>query len=302
MSSSWPRPTSTMLVDQALSLNIKVSSRPSASTSEIRSVSASKRRAPAPHRRVRRVPAASQLRGDLVDKRPALAVNFSRGGAISGSCSVTVPAPQPRLGQRHRRLCHISRTGLADLDGGHLLHVYGPPSLAHARRVAFHRDPPVVRLSVSADSGGPSRSAADGYRLHSDLIREEPYKARLGLHGRDRLGIVRHAVGLTSAPDPGRLRCRRPRHARSAGRSRAGLLGEAMLKRNLRRQRNSWTCWRMAGVVYLEFDATELAVIWSTSFHTPLLGFDRAGLLSPRCLSLSAMALALASGNLSASS
>ena len=45
-----------------------------------------------------------------VAQRPALAVSLPRGGAISGSCSVTVPASQPRLGQRHRRLCHTSRT------------------------------------------------------------------------------------------------------------------------------------------------------------------------------------------------
>ena len=46
-----------------------------------------------------------------VVQRPARVVSFSRGGAISGSCSVTVPAPQPRSGQRHRRLCQTSRAG-----------------------------------------------------------------------------------------------------------------------------------------------------------------------------------------------
>ena len=47
-----------------------------------------------------------------VAQRPARVVSFSVGGAISGSCSVTVPAPNPCCGQRHRRLCHTSRAGL----------------------------------------------------------------------------------------------------------------------------------------------------------------------------------------------
>ena len=46
-----------------------------------------------------------------VAQRPARAVSRSRGGAISRSCSVTVPAGHPRRGQRHRRLCNTSRAG-----------------------------------------------------------------------------------------------------------------------------------------------------------------------------------------------
>jgi len=45
-----------------------------------------------------------------VAQRAARVVSFSRGGAISESCSVTVPAEHSESGQRHRRLCHTNST------------------------------------------------------------------------------------------------------------------------------------------------------------------------------------------------
>ena len=126
MSSSWPRPTSTMLVAQALARNrprrhVRVSSSPSAKTSEIRSVSASS--SASPQRRTD-VFTGCQLHPSSeatswtgrpqpawrVAQRPARAVSRSRTGAIAGSCSVTVPAGHPRRLQRHRRLCHACLT------------------------------------------------------------------------------------------------------------------------------------------------------------------------------------------------
>ena len=44
-----------------------------------------------------------------VTQRPARVVNRSRGGPITGSCSVTVPAAHSEFGQRQRRLCHTNR-------------------------------------------------------------------------------------------------------------------------------------------------------------------------------------------------
>ena len=126
MSRSWPRPTSTMLVPQVLVRNrprriIRCSSRPSADTREIRSVSASS--SAAPQRLTAELTvchtqpssAATSLSGRprpawRVAHRAARDVNSALGGAISRAASVTVPAPQPRLGQRHPRLCHTSRT------------------------------------------------------------------------------------------------------------------------------------------------------------------------------------------------
>ena len=100
---------------------IKCSSRPSADTREIRSVSAPS--SAAPQRLTAELTvchtqpssAATSLSGRprpawRVAHRAARDVNSALGGAISAACSVTVPAPQPRLGQRHRRLCHTRRT------------------------------------------------------------------------------------------------------------------------------------------------------------------------------------------------
>ena len=127
MSSSWPRPASTMVVAQALVPNRprrhnSTSSSPSAPTCEIRSVSASS--SAAPQRRTEAFTRcqlhpscdAMSLSGSpqparRVAQRPARAVSLSRSGAIAGSCSVTVPASQRGCGQRHRRLCHTSRAG-----------------------------------------------------------------------------------------------------------------------------------------------------------------------------------------------
>ena len=146
MSRSWPRPTSTMLVPQVLTRNrprriIKCSSRPSAATSEIRSVSASSR-AP-PQRCTARLtachPQPSSAPRSLsgrprpawrVAHRAARDVSSALGGAISRSASVTVPAPQPRLGQRHRR------TSLAGLPNA------GRSTSTTARSPSDHNGPP----------------------------------------------------------------------------------------------------------------------------------------------------------------
>ena len=116
-----------MPVDQALVLNrprrhMSVSSSPSAKTSEIGAASASmsappQRRTDALTRcQLHPSSEARSLTGrprpaHRVAQRPARAVSRSRGGAISRSCSVTVPAGHPRRGQRHRRLCNTSRAG-----------------------------------------------------------------------------------------------------------------------------------------------------------------------------------------------
>ena len=100
---------------------MRVSSSPSAKTSEILAVSASM--SAWPQRRTDALTGcqlhpsseATSLTGRpqpawRVAQRPARDVNRSRGGAISRACSVTVPAQHPERGQRHRRLCHTSRT------------------------------------------------------------------------------------------------------------------------------------------------------------------------------------------------
>ena len=130
-----------------------------------------------------------------VAQRAARVVSFSRGGAISRSCSVTVPAEHSELGQRHRRLLHQldrpperrqvhqrhrplavgphrsataptgrprrpqthmhpQRRARRVVDAEHLHIAQSHQQLTHAHRVNFHRDPPVIRLPVSADSGG----------------------------------------------------------------------------------------------------------------------------------------------------
>ena len=212
MSRSWPRPTSTMPLPQVLVRNrprriIKCSSRPSADTREIRSVSAPS--SAAPQRLTAELTvchtqpssAATSLSGRprpawRVAHRAARAVNSALAGAISAACSVALPASQPPRGQRQRRLCHTSRTGrpnagrstsatgrspsdhnspphpptrrsrhppadthpqrrtLLVVDAEHLDIAQSHQQLAHARRVALHRDPPWLGCFHSADSGG----------------------------------------------------------------------------------------------------------------------------------------------------
>jgi len=117
-----------MLVAQALRRNRprranRCSSRPNAWVSPIRSTSASSSASP---QRCTDALTGCQLQPNSeatslngrprpawrVTQRPARVVNRSRGGAIRGSCSVTVDAAQSDAGQRHRRLCHTNWTGL----------------------------------------------------------------------------------------------------------------------------------------------------------------------------------------------
>ena len=162
-----------MLVDQDLARNrprrpIKVSSRPSASTSEIRSVSAAS--SASPQRRseaftgcqLHPSSAATSSTGRAlpawrVAQRPARVVSFSRAGAISGSCSVTVPAEQPACGQRHRRLCHTSRAGLPNA---------GRSTNSTSRSPSDHNTPPQrsqtglgARRRMCTPSGAPATSS-----------------------------------------------------------------------------------------------------------------------------------------------
>ena len=64
--------------------------------------------------------------------------------------------PQPsQLGPgARRRMCTLSGAPLPVVDAEHLDVPESHDQLADARRVSFHRDPPVVRSPVSADSGG----------------------------------------------------------------------------------------------------------------------------------------------------
>ncbi len=66
---------------------------------------------------------------------PARAVNPSRRGAISRSCSVTVPAPQSPSQHRHRHLCHSRRVALPNT---------GRSTNSTRRSPSDHNDPPQV--------------------------------------------------------------------------------------------------------------------------------------------------------------
>ena len=259
MSSSWPDATSTMPVDQALVLNrprrhMSVSSSPSAKTSEILAASASmsappQRRTDALTRcQLHPSSEARSLTGRprpawRVAQRPARAVNRSRGGAIAGSCSVTVPAEHPWRAHRHRRLCHTSRTGLPNAGrstnstGRSPLDHNGPPAagltprsrrppadmhpqrlallvfdaehlhvteshqqLTDARRVALHRDPPVIRLPLSADSGG---SLAFSRGPSTPSLHPQTRRARLARRGlRSRCVVRVEGAKLTVSTGP----------------------------------------------------------------------------------------------------
>ena len=173
MSRSWPRPTSTMPLPQALVRNrprriIKCSSRPSADTREIRSVSASS--SAAPQRLTAELTvchtqpssAATSLSGRprpawRVAHRAARAVNSALAGAISAACSVALPASQPPRGQRQRRLCHTSRTGRPNA---------GRSTSATGRSPSDHNSPPHpphgglgTRRRIRTRSGAPSLSS-----------------------------------------------------------------------------------------------------------------------------------------------
>ena len=193
MSSSWPRPTSTMPVAQALVRNrprrhIRCSSRPSASVWAMRSVSASS--SASPQRRTDAFtgcqlhPSSSEMSPTgrprppwRVAQRPARAVSFSRGGAISRSRSVTVPAPQPRSPQRHRRLCQTSRTGRPNAGrstsatGRSPLDHNAPPQRSHAglgalRRMCTRSGPP-ASSSTPSTSTSPSPTSSSQTRVGS---------------------------------------------------------------------------------------------------------------------------------------
>ena len=115
-----------MLVAQALRRNcprfhIRCSSRPSACVSPMRATSASS--SASPQRRtepftgcqlhpssVATSPTVRPRPAWRTAQRPARVVRRSRGGAIAGSCSVTVPAAHSEPPQRQRRLCHTSTT------------------------------------------------------------------------------------------------------------------------------------------------------------------------------------------------
>ena len=259
MSSSWPDATSTMPVDQALVLN-----RPRRHMSLVESqredicLAASASMSAPPQRRTDALTGcqlhpsseARSLTGRprpawRVAQRPARAVSRSRGGAISRSCSVTVPAGHPRRGQRHRRLCNTSRagrpnagrstnsTGRSPSDHnrapqspqsglGPRRRMWTPSgspassstpraqshqSLTHTRRVALHRDPPVIRLS-SQRRFWPSRSAADPHSPHSDLKREEPPPVEVDAYSDQPLRILsmrrlhdEYAAATATGPD-----------------------------------------------------------------------------------------------------
>ena len=162
-----------MLVPQALVRNrprriIKCSSRPSADTREIRSVSASSSAAPQRltaeltvcHTQPRS--AATSLSGRprpawRVAHRAARAVNSALAGAISAAFSVALPAPQPPRGQRQRRLCHTSRTGRPNA---------GRSTSATGRSPSDHNGPPHpphgglgTRRRMRTRSGAPSLSS-----------------------------------------------------------------------------------------------------------------------------------------------
>ena len=173
MSRSWPRPTSTMLVPQVLARNrprrhIKCSSRPSAKTSEILTVSASM--SASPQRRTDALTGcqlhpsseATSLTGRprpawRVAQRPARTVNRSRTGTIAGSCSVTAPAEHPCRAHRHRRLCHTSRTVRPNA---------GRSTNSTARSPLDHNGPPQpphgglrARRRMCTRSGSPASSS-----------------------------------------------------------------------------------------------------------------------------------------------
>ena len=199
MSRSWPRPTSTTLVAQALVRNrprrpIRCSSRPSASVQPMRCVSASSS-AP-PQRRTdsftgcqlqpnssARSPSGRPSPPWRVAQRPALVVSFSRGGAIRGSCSVTVPAPQPRSGQRHRRLLHqphrpAERRQVHQRHGRSPSDHNGPPQPPHAglgaRRCTCTRSGAPGASSTPSTSTSPSPTNNSRTHTHRVNFHRDP--------------------------------------------------------------------------------------------------------------------------------
>ena len=214
MSSSWPRPTSTMLVAQALARNrprrhVRVSSSPSAKTSEIRSVSASS--SASPQRRTD-VFTGCQLHPSSeatswtgrpqpawrVAQRPARAVSRSRTGAIAGSCSVTVPAGHPRRLQRHRRLCHACLTvGRPNA---------GRSTNSTARSPSDHNappHPPQPGLGAWEPAGGCGLAAARRLRLRRRAPPRRPVPPTAHTRvGSDSTGILQ-ILGCLGGADSG---------------------------------------------------------------------------------------------------
>ena len=97
--------------------------------------------------------------------------------------------PSEPAARRRRRpvwepdqMCTLSGLSASSSTAEHLHIAQSRQQLAHARRVSFHRDPPVVRLPVSADSGG-SLAFSRGPLLHplrpqTMLLRLEPARKR----------------------------------------------------------------------------------------------------------------------------
>ena len=189
---------------------MRVSSSPSAKTSEILAVSASM--SAWPQRRTDALTGcqlhpsseATSLTGRpqpawRVAQRPARDVNRSRGGAISRACSVTVPAQHPERGQRHRRLCHTSRTDRPNA---------GRSTNSTARSPSDHNAPPqpshgglsarrrmCTRSGAFCSSSTPSTSTSPSPTNNS--------QTRVGSHSTGILQIL----GCLSAPilgDPSR--------------------------------------------------------------------------------------------------
>ena len=134
-----------------------------------------------------------------VAQRPARAVSFSRGGAISGSCSVTAPAGHPCCGQRQRRLCHTSRAGRPNA---------GRSTSSTCRSPLDHNAPPQtsqpgldIRRRMCTLSGSPGSSSTPSTSTSPSPTRRS--QTRVGSHS---TGILQ-VFGCLSAPilgDPSR--------------------------------------------------------------------------------------------------
>ena len=101
------------------------------------------------------------------------------------------PAAVP-TGRSRRPTAHMhpQRLTLVVVDAEDLHVAQSHQQLAHARRVVLHRDPPDSAALTAPILGDPSRSAADPYGLHSDLIREEPLMS----HPCEARGVIRPRI------------------------------------------------------------------------------------------------------------
>ena len=161
----------------------------------------------------RRIPALSDVFDRAATARlarrpaPARDVNRSRGGAISRACSVTVPAQHPERGQRHRRLCHTSRTDRPNAERS---------TNSTARSPSDHNAPPQsahgglgARRRTCTRSGSPSLSATPSTSTSPTPTNNSHMRAGVALH-RDppdsRLPISTDSGGsLAFSADPYRL-------------------------------------------------------------------------------------------------